>query len=381
MIIDSHAYCFMPIDSAAGFASVAEHMKWVQAAVAGHHQPILRIPDRTTTDAMALASDDKNALASLPDLDLRADHHEGRVLWTVEGQHHTKYWFPPNLRNLEFTPQSLISEMDYAGVNLALLHTDPSLGRDLAYLAKCVQEYPNRLRCMAPVDEWRIAEQTDDVIHELRLAITEHGLHAIKFNADLAYLHSKSPWDDGPYRPFWEAVESLNVPVFFTLGMGRSNAPVPTGYLQEQAVLIRWMERYPNTTCSLTHGFPWRCLLQDGRIMFPEAIWQPFENPNCHLEVCLPVRLGDLFDFPYRDLWPVLEQMVERIGATQLLWGTDMPFQNRFCTYRQSRDWIEKYCTFLSDEDRRQIMGKTAARILAKSLDGETGTTGDLASG
>jgi len=23
-----------------------------------------------------------------------------------------------------------------------------------------------------------------------------------------------------------------------------------------------------------------------------------------------------------------------------------MLFQNRFCTYRQSRDWIEKYCTF-----------------------------------
>ena len=42
-----------------------------------------------------------------------------------------------------------------------------------------------------------------------------------------------------------------------------------------------------------------------------------------------------------------------------------MPFQNRFCTYRQSRDYIEKYTTsILSREDVAQIMGGTAARLL-----------------
>ncbi len=56
--------------------------------------------------------------------------------------------------------------------------------------------------------------------------------------------------------------------------------------------------------------------------------------------------------------------MVEHLGADHLLYGTDMPFQNRHCTYRQSRDHIEKYCTFLSQEQRDLIMGGTAARIL-----------------
>jgi hypothetical protein len=41
-----------------------------------------------------------------------------------------------------------------------------------------------------------------------------------------------------------------------------------------------------------------------------------------------------------------------------------MPFQNRFCTYRQSRDWIERYCGFLSEADLGLIMGGTAARVL-----------------
>ena len=56
--------------------------------------------------------------------------------------------------------------------------------------------------------------------------------------------------------------------------------------------------------------------------------------------------------------------MVEEIGTDRLLWGTDMPFQNRFCTYRQSREWIERYCDFLEPDELGALMGGTAARLL-----------------
>ena len=65
-----------------------------------------------------------------------------------------------------------------------------------------------------------------------------------------------------------------------------------------------------------------------------------------------------------RRVWPTVHTLVDRIGAERLHWGTDMPFQNRFCTYRQSRQWIEKYCDFLSSDDLAQVMGGTARRIL-----------------
>ena len=104
--------------------------------------------------------------------------------------------------------------------------------------------------------------------------------------------------------------------------------------------------------------------LAGNKIVLPDAIWAPFQNPNLSLEVCFPVRIGDKFDFPYREVIPTLEEMVGRIGADRLLYGTDMPFQNRHCTYRQSRDHIEKHCTSLSEEELGLIMGGTAARIL-----------------
>lgn len=75
-------------------------------------------------------------------------------------------------------------------------------------------------------------------------------------------------------------------------------------------------------------------------------------------------HIGDRFDYPWSACQPIVAEMVEHIGADRLLWGTDMPFQNRFCTYRQSRDWIERYSTFLGPDELAALMGGTSARIL-----------------
>ena len=371
MIVDSHAYCFPPADHPAGHSSGAAHLRWVQAAHAGHHQPAWRVSDRVPGVSRVLCPGSRYVKSELPDVHFRVDREKGRVAWTIDGEDYTKQFYPPNLHDLELTPHGLISEMDYAGVDVALLHTNPFLSRDAAYQAECVRLYPDRLRSMAPADEWRIIDEPDAVVGELTAAVAGHRLHAIKFNARLAYLDGVQPWDDGPYRPFWQAAVALRVPIFFTLGAGTTElsgrmsvAELRLGYLDEQRVLMRWMERYPEAVCGLTHGFPWRVFLEGDRIVLPDEIWRPFENPRCHLEVCFPVRIGDLFDFPYREVWPTFEAMIERVGADQLMWGTDMPFQNRFCTYRQSRVWIEKYCAFLDRESLAKIMGGTAARVL-----------------
>ena len=377
MIIDSHLYCFEALDSARGYSCADEHLGWVQGCHASHHQPAMRISDGTDGPSEILDPRGTFELAKLPNVDFGLDKERGRVTWKWQGQEYTKYFMPPNQRNCESTPYSLDCEMHYAGVDAALMHTDPMLVRDSSYLSEIVKAFPGRFYSMAPVDEWRIIGETDAVITESVRAIEEHGLHAIKFIPPLCYLTSDEPWDDGPYRPFWEAVVQLGVPVFFTLGSGpedfRGTDPSKTeqrhGYLSEQAILMRWMERYPEVICSLTHGFPWRTFLDDnGSFELPDEMWEPFRGENCNLEVCFPVRIGDLFDYPYREVWPALEAMVEHIGAEHLLWGTDMPFQNRFCTYRQSRKWLEIPCADaigLTDAEVGLIMGGTCARLLS----------------
>ncbi len=362
MIFDSHAYCFESLKTPAGHVSSRARLEWVQTWLGSHHQPAWRVDNREAVDAGRMLLPPSGTSDGLPDVDLRADEAFGRVVWTVDDNDYTKQSFPPNC--MAWSPHNLIAEMDYNNVDLALLHTHPMLGRDPDYLAKCVRAFPSRLRSMAPVDEWRIPTEPDEVVHELRRSIEILGLHAVKFNSPHAYLTGQDSWAGTAFSPFWEVVSGLGVPVFFTLGSPPTFQDDTEGYLHEIRTLLRWMEQFPDVRCAVTHGFPWRALLQDNRIVVPELMWAPFEKERCHLEVSFPIRIGDLFDYPFREMWPLLEESVSRIGADKLMWGSDMPFQNRICTYRQSREWIERYATLLSPAELAQIMGGTAARLL-----------------
>ena len=55
--------------------------------------------------------------------------------------------------------------------------------------------------------------------------------------------------------------------------------------------------------------------------------------------------------------------LLRHIGADRLLWGSDMPFQDRFCTYRQSHEWLDR-TGLLDDAALAAIKGGTAARLL-----------------
>ena len=194
----------------------------MQQSQARHHQPAFRIRDGVEGPSHVLDSA-SGALDDLPDVNFRIDREAGRVLWDWEGETWTKHFYPPNLRNLEFTPESLIGEMDYAGVQRVLLHTNPMLGRDNGYQAQCVRRYPGRILSMAGLDEHRIHSDPEEAIAGITEAIRGLGLDAIKFGS-YGYDLSPEPWDGGPYEPFWDAVSALGAPVFFTLGTGPGRA-------------------------------------------------------------------------------------------------------------------------------------------------------------
>jgi len=364
VILDSHVYCFVSPDEPAGHPDAALHLREIQVFHALHHQPAWRTRDRAPSDASRLLDPTPDEpLRAATGVDFRVDRTHHRLTWRLDGEDHTKQIYPPNLHDVAFGPGSCIAEMDYAGVDVALMHVDRALGLDVAYLADCVRRYPGRLYSMAPVDEAAILVDPEGVIRDLDDAIRVHGLHVIKFIPEYAYRAGGGAWDDGPFRSFWEAATSLGVPVAFTLGAAPGHADEREGFLAELEVLQRWMDRYPDTAATVTHGFPYRAFLEGDRLVLPDRIWEPWQNPRLHLEVSFPVRLGDLFDYPYREVWPALEAMLRNVGARNLLWGTDMPFQNRFCTYRQSRRWIET-CGLLTEGELAEVMGLTAARLL-----------------
>jgi predicted TIM-barrel fold metal-dependent hydrolase len=332
-----------------------------------HHQPAFRTRDRVAVPSAgaALLAPTRDDPFNRADRNFHVDHATRRLVWTVDGEEYTKHYLPPN--TVEFTPGMLIAEMDYAGIDWVLNHVDMSLDKGNDYFAAAVRAYPDRIRSMASIEEWRIASEPDAVAREAADAIGM-GLHAIKIMPEYAYKKSRDKGFDEPsWRPFWDAVTSLGVPLFFSLGRTPGISDARAAFISELATLKGLSARYPATKMSVTHGFPWRAFLNADRtgLEMPPEMWEPFQDSTIHLEVSFPIRIGDLFDYPYRECWPMLEAMVEHIGADRLMWGTDMPFQNRFCTYRQSRDYIEKYAPgFLSLDQIAAIMGGTAATLL-----------------
>ena len=120
------------------------------------------------------------------------------------------------------------------------------------------------------------------------------------------------------------------------------------GYLEELRVLRRWMETYPEVTVVCTHGFNWRLLAGEDTLEIPAAVYEaaPIEHPGYHVQILFAVFMQSVWDYPLPQIRPALEQMIERIGADRIIWGTDIPIVMLHWTYRQSLDYIRSYCYF-----------------------------------
>ena len=172
-------------------------------------------------------------------------------------------------------------------------------------------------------------------------------------------------WDGGSYRPFWDEVAKLAIPVFFSLVALQEKTL--EGYLAQLRILRRWMERYPDVDVVLTHGFDWLRFVDGDELSIPQAVYDaaPCDNPRFHVQLLFAVFLGRVFDYPMLQFKPTLEEMAKRIGTDRLQWGTDIPILMRYTTYRQSLDQIRLYCEdVLGSEGMDQVLGGNMARLM-----------------
>ena len=366
MIYDGHAYCIPDLSGDGGFEHREEFQRLLQFITAHHFQPAWRVRDRAPGDAHALTD-----LSRPFDLDavkparFRATAH-GRLEWESEGEVYCKQMLPPLMTGMAYSADMTVAEMDYAGVDRALLHRTPYLGIGNDFIAQCCRQHPERLQGLAYVREWKIPGEPDAAIRELERAIRGLGLHGLQFLPYFSVLHGiTEDWDAGGYRPFWEAVADMGIPVFFTF-ISQQEKTVE-GYLAQLRRLRRWMERYPEVDVVLTHGFDWLRFLEGNALRVPDAVYDaaPCDHPRFRVQILFAVFLGVVFDYPMLEFKPTLDQMLRRLGPERILWGTDMPIVMRYTTYRQSLDQIRSYCEdLLGREGMADVLGHNMARLM-----------------
>ena len=366
MIYDGHAYCIQHQNGDGGFEDRDEFQRLLQFQMAHHFQPVWRTRDRAPGNSDALADFSRPFdVNAVKEANFRAVRH-GRYEWQDGGEAYYKQVMPPMITDMSYSADMLVAEMDYAGVDMGLLHRTPYLGSSNDFIADCCRQHPSRLQGLAYVREWLVCADPQAAVRELDRAINELGLHGLQFLPSSSLLYGvQEDWDRDGYRPFWRAVAKMGIPVFITLVTHQ--VKTVDGFLEQLRVLRRFVEAYPDLPVVLTHGLDWLRFVKDGKLEVARQVYDvaPCDRANFHVQMLFAVFLGLFFDYPMPQIKPTVAQMAERLGTERMLWGTDVPILMRYTTYRQSLDQIRLYCEDeLGSVGMEQVLGGNMARIM-----------------
>ena len=356
MIVDGHAHAFPYLGDAAGFPSAEDHVRALQRHFTTHPQGGRRVSDNRLATEPTLWDGRTPGFEGLFDVNFRVGRF-GRFEWEKNGVAYYIQWLPPHLEDNEARPERMLAQMQYVGVERAMLQRGRMYGFIDEYIAAIVRRYPDKMRGCLAVEESRI-EQASEVEH-LRRCVLELGLTALYFDNDTFWSGARgADFGAPPYVLFWEAVEDLGITVLWDLRFPQRRAHAD--YLGEVARLHRFARQFPRIRSVLTHGLPANALAAG---LLPDEVVGLLMEPNITLELLFPLLYGAGWEYPYAEARPIVRELYERLGASKLLWGSDMPNVERSCTYRQSLTYLTRYCDFIPAGDLDRIVGANANEL------------------
>ncbi|MBN19405.1 MAG: hypothetical protein CL758_08040 [Chloroflexi bacterium] len=360
MIIDSHAHIFPPMSQASGHNSIDEHMKFIQHMLMFNGQPVRNTKSGQFLNEQSLVNPGGFSFDYLSDVNIYASNH-GRFNWFYKSENYYRQYLPPTLINLEATAELMVAQMDYVGIEKAVLQTGHSYGKLNTYIKNAVDKFPDRFWGLAMIDEWKSDQSSE--INKLDIAINELGLDALWYQSGTLRMKGRNEFVDNPiFFKFWDRVRELNIPVFWMLTSVNPNKDV---YLNELKAFKNWLKKYDDIPVVFTHGLNLSVFANGEKFEIPEIAWNALDSENLISEILFPIAFGQSWDYPFKESYSIIKEYYQRLGSDRLAWGSDMPNVERYCTYKQSIDYIRNYCNFLSNEDKNKIFGDNIYRLFS----------------
>ena len=360
IVFDAHAHCFPPMG--VGPAYPEECVKETQYHVRFVGGRFHRIRDNSPLEDEDVLVGGGDGISWLPDVNFRMGRF-GRVEFTHKGDDYYFNLVPASLFDSSSPPEYMLAQMDYAGVDRAVIQHDRIYGKLDDFLGDCVRRYPERFVALAQVDEW-IGGRPDQ-LERLRRQVEDLGFSGLYF-ATGGFFHSdfKTGVNDPGLEPLWELVAELGIPVhWYATKLLR---PRLEQYLMEIREFTEWARAHPHIPSVLTHGLENLRIDLDGpdRFTVPPEIMTLIQLPNWHIELMLHKMSWDYEFPPYNPkVHEVVRTLVNEVGAEKLLWGSDMPSCEEVVTYRQSMVLWQTQCDFLTAEQRAGVLGGNLARL------------------
>ncbi len=266
---------------------------------------------------------------------------------------------PPYRRETTFPPEVLIAQMDWAGVDKAVLLQGSFHGESNAYVAQAVARYPQRLIGAAFVDP-RAPNAQASFAHLTNAG----GFGVLKLEMSVGWgftgVYPDLRLDEPGLAWLWPAAERQGVIVVLDLGA------VGSASYQTEAV-AGIVNRHPALRLVIAHlAQPLLAAPNDAHL---NALWEAQialgRHPNVWFDLAaLPAYAPE--DYPFPTAQRYIERAVELIGAERLMWGSDVPGLLGQATYPQIMSYVARHCPFLSANERAAVLGENAWRLFGE---------------
>jgi predicted TIM-barrel fold metal-dependent hydrolase len=251
-------------------------------------------------------------------------------------------WVPGRKPQLPepFTIERLVPMMDEAGVDRAVIVPPSWPGDRNDYAIEAVKQYPRRFAIMG-----RIPLDKPESAALLPKWKEQPGMLGIRltFQREQAAMLDRADW-------IFPAAEQAGLPIMF---FAPDNVP------RFAAVA----ERHPGLTLIIDHMSLNLEIAKERRIKPAiDEVVKLAKYPNVSVKVSSAVNFA-MEPYPFRDVTEHIKRCFDAYGPKRCYWGTDLTNSLAKATYRQRITHFTEELSFLSEEDKDWVMGKS---ILAR---------------
>ncbi|QIG47406.1 amidohydrolase family protein [Nordella sp. HKS 07] len=234
--------------------------------------------------------------------------------------------------------ETLIADMDRAGVAMAVLVQPSVYGRDHRYLAACLKAHPERFVGVCLVDP---ASSVPDA--DLRQLLAENSYRGLRLNTirqgDCAGLLAPDR------RRLFDAAEELRLSVSFHMD------------IDQAPVVAELAERYVSTPFIIDYLGPDIHARADAARHLDLLA----AHRNVYFKLLCVAEDAET-PYPFADIMPFYEAVLARFGAERVMFGSDYPGAARLCAYEKLIAWGQNF-PGPTVAGRRLVMGETARRL------------------
>ncbi|MBS1809207.1 MAG: amidohydrolase family protein [Acidobacteria bacterium] len=234
-------------------------------------------------------------------------------------------------------PEKLLQCMDGAGVNFAIVvHPEPYQD-DHRYLEYCLEVGKGRVKGTCLV----FADRPDSMAQLPKLA-KRGDVVAVRMHA---YAPERLPPFGKPeMRAFWKKASDLGLAV--QLHIEPRYAPQFEPFIRD----------FRSTQVIVDHlGRPLQGTPEEHAVI---VRWSRL--PNVFIKLA---ALPSAAEYPYRDIAPIVRQVVDAYGADRLIYGGGFGENATPESYRAARERIRAHLSHLKPEDQAKVMGTNAEKL------------------